>query len=68
MTVTLRNVDFQFLSILESLLQLKKEIQIDTTYDEPNELTDKVLRDSEAGKNLSPVYTSTEDFMAALNA
>ncbi len=68
MTVTLRNVDSQFLNILESILQLKKEIQIDTSYDEPNELTEKVLRDSETGKNLSPIYKTTEDFMAALNA
>ncbi len=68
MTVTLRNVDYQFLNILESLLPLKKDIQIVTEYDEPNELTVKVLQDSENGKNLSPVFTSTKDFMAALNA
>ncbi len=68
MTVTLRNVDYQFLNILESLLPLKKDIQIDTEYDEPNELTIKVLQDSENGKNLSSVFTSTNDFMAALNA
>lgn len=68
MTVTLRNVDYQFLNILESILPLRKDIQISTEYDEPNELTAKVLRDSEAGKNLSPVFTSTSDFMAALNA
>lgn len=68
MTVTLRNVDYQFLNILESLLPLKREIQIDTEYDQPNELTEAVIRDSEKGKNLSPIYTSTSDFMAALNA
>ena len=68
MTVTLRNVDYQFLNIIESILPLRKDIQISTTYDEPNELTEKVMRDSEAGKNLSPVFTSTSDFMAALNA
>lgn len=68
MTVTLRNVDYQFLNIIESILALRKDIQITTEYEEPNELTAKVLRDSEAGKNLSPVYTSTSDFMAALNA
>ena len=38
------------------------------TFEEPNELTEKVLKESEAGKNLSPVYKSTSDFMAALNA
>ena len=68
MTVTLRNVDNQFLTILKSLLQLKKEIQIDAVDDELNELTEKVVRESEVGENLSPVFTSTKDFMAALNA
>ena len=68
MTVTLRNVDYQFLNILESILPLKKDIQIETEYDEPNELTTKVMQDSGNGKNLSPVFTSTSDFMAALNA
>ncbi len=68
MTVTLRNVDYQFLNILESILPLRKDIQITTDYEEPNELTEKVLRDSEQGKNVSPVFTSTSDFMAALNA
>lgn len=68
MTVTLKNVDYQFLNIIESILPLKKDIQISTEYDEPNELTEKVMLDSEAGKNLSSVFTSTSDFMAALNA
>ena len=47
---------------------LRNDIHISTEYDEPNELTEKVMRDSDAGKNLSPVFTSTSDFMAALNA
>ena len=68
MTVTLRNVDYQFLNIIESILALRKDIQIDTEYDEPNELTSKVMQDSEDGKNLRAVYTSTSDFMAALDA
>lgn len=68
MTVTLRNVDYQFLNIIESILSLRQDIQIDTEYDDPNELTEKVMRDCEKGKNLSPVFTSTSDFMAALNA
>ena len=68
MTVTLRNVDYQLLNIIESILPLKKDVQIETEYNEPNELTAKVMQDSENGKNLSPVFTSTSDFMAALNA
>ncbi len=68
MTVTLRNVDDSFLNILKSILILKNEIQMETEYDSPNELTEKVLKESEEGKNLSQVYTSTKDFMAALNA
>ena len=68
MTVTLKNVDYQFLNVLESILTLRNDIQISTEYDEPNELTEKVMRDSDAGKNLSPVFTSTSDFIVALNA
>lgn len=68
MTVTLRNVDYQFLNIIESILPLRKDILIETDEDVPNELTEKVLAESDAGRNLSPVYTSTSDFMAALNA
>ena len=36
--------------------------------EEPNELTAKVLKDSEEGKNLSPAYNSTEKLMDALHA
>lgn len=68
MTVTLRNVDDSFLNVLKSILTLRKEIQIDTEYESPNELTEKVIRESEEDKNLSPVYSSTKEFMAALNA
>lgn len=68
MTVILRNVDYQFLNIIESILPLRQEVQIETEYEEPNELTEKVMKDSENGKNLSPVFNSTSDFMAALNA
>ena len=67
MVVTLKNVDPPFLKVLESLLELRKDICMET-FEEPNELTEKVLKESEAGKNLSPVYKSTSDFMAALNA
>ena len=35
MTVTLRNVDYQFLNIIESILPLCKGVEVDTTYDEP---------------------------------
>jgi len=68
MIVTLRNVDTQFLSVIESLLQLRKDVYMETSEEEPNDLTAKVMAESEAGKNLSPVYKSTSDFMAALNA
>jgi hypothetical protein len=68
MIVTLRNVDKPFLSVIESLLQLRKDVYMETSEEEPNDLTAKVMAESEAGKNLSPVYKSTSDFMAALNA
>lgn len=68
MIVTLRNVDRPFLSVIESLLQLRKDVYMETSEEEPNDLTAKVMAESEAGKNLSPVYKSTSDFMAALNA
>lgn len=68
MTVILRNVDYQFLNIIESILPLRQDVQIETEYEEPNELTEKVMQDTENGKNLSPVFNSTSDFMAALNA
>lgn len=68
MTIILRNVDYQFLNIIESILPLRQDVQIETEYEEPNELTEKVMKDTENGKNLSPVFNSTSDFMAALNA
>ena len=68
MIVTLRNVDTPFLTVIESLLQLRKDVYMETSEEEPNDLTAKVMAESEAGKNLSPVYKSTSDFMAALNA
>jgi hypothetical protein len=68
MIVTLRNVDKPFLSVIESLLQLRKDVYMETSEEEPNDLTAKVMAESEAGKNLSPVYKSTSDFMAALDA
>lgn len=78
MTVALKNVDYQFLDVLKSLLQLRSNIelfQVDDNFiksenhDEiPNDLTEKVLRDSEEGKNLSPVFTNIEDLMESLNA
>ncbi len=68
MTVILRNVDYQFLNIIESILPLRQDVQIETEYEEPNGLTEKVMKDTENGKNLSLVFNSTSDFMAALNA
>ena len=68
MIVTLRNVDKPFLSVIESLLQLRKDVYMETSEEEPNDFTAKAMAVSEAGKNLSPVYKSTSDFMAALDA
>ena len=36
--------------------------------EEPNELTAKVLKESEEGKNLSHAYNSTKELMDALHA
>ena len=69
MTIMLRNADERFLQVLESLLPFKKDIEIFTYYDEvPNEQTAKILKESQDGKNLSPIYTSTQELMDALNA
>ena len=38
-----------------------------TDLEEPKALTAKVMAESDAGKNLSPVYKNTSDFVAALN-
>lgn len=69
MTITLKNADERILQVLESLLPFKKDIEIFTDYDEiPNERTARILKDSQDGKNLSPIYTSTQELMDALNA
>ena len=69
MTITLRNADERFLQVLESLLPFKKDIEIFTDYDEiPNKQTAQILKESQEGKNLSPLYTSTQELMDALNA
>ena len=69
MTIMLRNADERFLQVLESLLPFKKDIEIFTDYDEvPNEQTAKILKESQDGKNWSPIYTSTQELMDALNA
>ena len=36
---------------------------MNTTNEEPNELTAKVLKESEEGKNLSHAYNSVEELM-----
>ena len=41
---------------------------MNTTNEEPNELTAKVLQESEEGKNLSHTYNSAEELMDALHA
>jgi len=43
-------------------------MNMNTTNEEPNELTAKVLKESEEGKNLSTAYNSTEELMDALHA
>ena len=37
MIVTLRNVDKPFLSVIESLLQLRKDVYMETSEEEPND-------------------------------
>ena len=66
----LNDVDsFSYDQILILMTRLTQALQTWTVAVEvPNELTQKVMKDAESGKNLSPVYTSTKDFMAALNA
>ena len=67
MTITLKNADERFLQVLESLLPFKKDIEIFTDYDEiPNEQTAQILKESQEGKNLSPLYLSTQELMDAL--
>ena len=69
MTITLKNADERCLQVLESLLPFKKDIEIFTDYDEiPNEQTAQILKESQEGKNLSPLYISTQELMDALNA
>ena len=54
MIVTLRNVDTPFLNVIESLLQLRKDVYMETSEEEPNDLTAKVMAESEAGKISAP--------------
>jgi len=69
MTITLKNADERFLQVVESLLPFKKDIEIFIDYNEiPNEQTAQVLKEAQDGKNLSPIYTSTQELMDALNA
>ena len=46
----------------------EQRIPFDITNEIPNALTEKVLKESDEGKNLSPVYDSVSDLMDALNA
>ena len=69
MTITLKNADERFLQVVKTLLLFKQDIEIFTDYDEiPNELTAQVLKDAQEGKNVSPIYSSTQELMDALNA
>lgn len=46
----------------------EKRIPFEIGYENPNELTAKVLKEAEEGKNLSPVYESIEEMMDSLHA
>lgn len=69
MTITLYNANDSLLNALKTFVAKWKDVEMETDEgDVPNALTEKVLRDAEAGKNLSPVYTNMQDFWDALNA
>lgn len=62
---------FSYDQVVALLARLTQVLQSWTVFEDeeiPNELTQKVMKDAESGINLSPVFSSTEDFMAALNA
>ena len=58
----------QIVALLARLTQVLQSWTIFENEEIPNELTQKVMKDAESGINLSPVFNSTEDFMADLNA
>lgn len=46
----------------------ERKIPFEIGYGTPNELTARVLRETEEGKNLSPVFDSISDLMDSLHA
>ena len=46
----------------------ERRIPFEIGYETPNELTSKVLKETEEGKNLSPVYHSVSELMDSLHA
>ena len=52
----------------QTIRERKIPFEIGYTNSVPNELTAKVLKESEEGINLSPVYNSVDELMDALNA
>ncbi len=46
----------------------EKRIPFEIGYESPNELTAKVLKETEEGKNLSPAFDSIDELMDSLHA
>ena len=46
----------------------EQRIPFEITNETPNSLTERVLQESEEGKNLSPEYDSIEELMTSLHA
>lgn len=46
----------------------EKRILFEIGYENPNELTAKVLKETEKGKNLSPAFDSIDELMDSLHA
>ncbi|OPA77061.1 hypothetical protein [Campylobacter pinnipediorum] len=66
MTITLTNVNQDFLNVIKSLLPLNRDVELYEEY-EPNNETLKVIKDIKDGKNLSKSFKSVDDIMKALN-
>ena len=49
-------------------IALQRKIPFEIGYSTPNELTARVLKETEEGKNLSPVFDSVSDLMDSLHA
>lgn len=49
MTITLKNVDYDFLNAIKALLSLNKSVEL-VRDDEPNEITLQAIKEVEAGK------------------